>query len=281
MKSRTEKGRTSVLAAFSVLALGAITCNALPFGLGRQEPEARIATLEAELREARRDATAQAEGGTASTQDEVEAATVQEDFEGETAAFQLGDGAALSDGALLLGPFENVPMTWPTSMRRSAASWYARPAAAPCPATICEPASFEDGLSDRVRCDPAPGGRRCGRPAGSEDYLLALGFNIFENRWRIYLHEPDKLEPWRTISGDRAGFLLPGRMNVLDVTVTDSGRRMEIRLNDRLLELLSGGEAEPNERSVAPWIDSGAVGLIGLGRGVQARFDDFRLEPAQ
>jgi hypothetical protein len=73
---------------------------------------------------------------------------------------------------------------------------------------------------------------------------------------------------------------LPGRTNVLDVTVTDDGRRMEIRLNDRQLDLLTGGEAEPNERSVAPWIDAGAVGLIGLGRGVQARFDDFILEPS-
>jgi hypothetical protein len=282
MKSHTGDGRTSILAALSVLALGAITCNALPIGLGRQEPEARIATLESELREARRDATAEAEGGPAPAEDEREAGTVQEDFEGEATAFQLGEGAALDEGALLLGPFEECAndvanfdapigcIVVCETCGRTLSSYHMRVGF-----------SFEDGLSDRefgviLRLADEDGDSLLDR----EDYLLALGFNIFENRWRVYLHEPDKLEPWRRVSSGQAGFLLPGRTNVLDVTVTDDGRRMEIRLNDRQLDLLTGGEAEPNERSVAPWIDAGAVGLIGLGRGVQARFDDFILEPS-
>ena len=283
MKSYTGKGRTWVLAALSVLALSAITCNALPFGLGGQEPEARIATLEAELREARGDATAQAAAGTAPVEGEVEGAVVQEDFEGETTAFELGEGASLSDGALRLGPFEecakdvanfDLPVGCIVvceTCGRTLSTYHMRVSF-----------TFEDGLSDRefgaiLRLADADGDSLLDR----EDFLLALGFNIFENRWRVYMHEPDELEPWRTISSNQAGFLLPGRMNVLDVTATDGGQRMEIRLNDRLLVLLTGGEAEPNERSVAPWIDEGAVGFIGLGRGVQARFDDFILEPAQ
>ena len=111
-----------------------------------------------------------------------------------------------------------------------------------------------------------------------EDYLLALGFNIFENRWQVYLHEPDKLEPWRLVSSGQAGFLQVGRMNSLEITVTEGGRLMEIRLNERFLDLLTGGDPEPGQRQVTPWFDEGAVGFIGLGRGVQARFDDFSLE---
>jgi len=67
-------------------------------------------------------------------------------------------------------------------------------------------------------------------------------------------------------------------MNELEISVTEDGRLIEIRLNQRFLESLTGGEAEPSLRSVTPWFDSGAIGLIGLGRGVQARFDDFVLE---
>jgi hypothetical protein len=94
----------------------------------------------------------------------------------------------------------------------------------------------------------------------------------------VYLHEPDLLEPWREVSSGQAGFLQAGRMNELEVTVTQGGQLMEIGLNQRSLDVLTGGEVDPGQRLVSPWFDAGEVGLIALGRGVQARFDDFNLE---
>jgi len=139
--------------------------------------------------------------------------------------------------------------------------------------------TFEDGLSDREfgvilrLVDQNVDGL-----LDREDYLLALGFNVFENAWRVYLHEPGLLEPWREVSSGQAGFLQAGRMNELEVTVTQGGQLMEIGLNQRSLDVLTGGEVDPGQRLVSPWFDAGEVGLIALGRGVQARFDDFNLE---
>jgi len=280
MKSCKGNRKRAALAALSVLALSALACGQLPFGLGGEDPDARISNLEAELQEARSDATAQA--GTASTSAEgtPEATVFEERFEGETSAFLLGEGASLNGGSLFLGPYEECA---------NDVANFDLPVGCMVPCETCGRAlsnyhlrvsfTFEDGMSDRefgviLRLLDEDGDSLLDR----EDYLLALGFNIFENRWRVYMHEPDKLEPWRVVSSDQAGFLLPGRMNQLEVSVTEGGRLMEIRLNERFLDLLTGDEAKPGERPVAPWFDAGAVGLIGLGRGVQARFDDFVLE---
>jgi len=267
-------GATAV--ALLTVSLGAASCN-LPFGAGEEEPDTRIATLEAELQGARSEATAQA----GNVPDELAAETtdLDEDFEGESSIFQLGENEVLQDGALILGPYQECA---------NDVANFDEPVGC---MVVCQECgsdltdyrlrvnfTIEDGLSDREfgvilrLVDEDLDGM-----LDREDYLLALGFNIFENRWRIYLHEPDRLEPWSRVASGAAGFLLPGRMNELEVTVTEDGQLMLITLNERFLDRLTGDKAEPGERSVTPWIDSGAVGLIGLGRGVQARFDNFMI----
>ena len=281
MKNNQPKIRGAALIALSAVSLGAMTCS-LPFNLGEQDPDARIATLEAELQGARSEATVQAATAPAETAPAERAAgttDLEEDFEGESTIFQLGEGEMLQDGALILGPYEECA---------NDVANFDQPVGC---MVVCQTCgrdqsdyrlrvnfTFEEGLSDREfgvilrLVDEDLDGL-----LDREDYLLVLGFNIFENRWRIYLHEPDRLEPWRRVASGAAGYLLPGRMNELEVTVTEGGQLMEIMLNERFLDRLTGGKAEPGERSVSPWMDSGAVGLIGLGRGVQAKFDNFAI----
>lgn len=267
---------SSVLAAISALALSSLTCSLL----GSQDADARIATLEAQLQEARAEATAEASNAAAPAGGAEQTTLLEEDFDSETGALLIGEGASLVNGALLLGPYEECAndvanfdqpvgcMVVCESCGRSLSNYHLRVSF-----------TFEDGLSDREfgvilrLVDQDVDGL-----LDREDYLLALGFNIFENKWNVYLHEPDKLEPWRVVSSGQAGYLQPGRLNALEVSATDGGQLMEINLNERFLETLTGGDAEPGQRPVSPWSDAGAVGLIGLGRGVQARFDDFILE---
>jgi len=272
-KKRKIPGRLLALAG---LASVAMACN-LP---GSQDPEARIARLEAELQEARAEATAEASNATAPSEDSEPVPVVVESFEGETNTFRLGDGGSVHGGALFIGPYEECAndlanfdqpvgcMVVCESCGSSLSDYHLRVGF-----------TFEDGLSDREfgvilrLVDQNVDGL-----LDRDDYLLALGFNVFENAWRVYLHEPDLLEPWREVSSGQAGFLQAGRMNELEVTVTQGGRLMQIDLNQRSLDTLTGGDAEPGQRLVTPWIDAGEVGMIGLGRGVQARFDDFSLE---
>ena len=274
IEKRKISGR--VLAALAGLACVAVACN-LP---GSQDPGARIAALEAELQDARAEATAETSNATAPAEGAEQVPLIAESFEGETTAFRLGDGASLRDGALFLGPYEECAndvanfdepvgcMVVCESCGSSLSDYHLRVGF-----------TFEDGLSDREfgvilrLVDQNVDGL-----LDREDYLLALGFNIFENAWRVYLHEPNLLEPWRKVSSGQAGFLQAGRMNELEVTVTQGGRLMEIDLNQRSLETLTGDDADPGQRLVTPWFDAGEVGVIGLGRGVQARFDDFNLE---
>jgi len=269
-----------LLTALSALAVAALACSLLPFGLGAEDSGSRIATLEAQLQDARAEATAEAEAAAAPDESTEQTTLLEEDFEGESSGFLLGEGASLHDGALFLGPYDECA---------NDVANFDQPV--DC-MVVCETCgrglsnyhlkvrfTFEDGLSDREfgvilrLLDQDVDGL-----LDREDYLLALGFNIFDNSWHVYMHEPDKLDPWSSVSSGQAGFLQVGRMNELEIAVTEDGRLMDIRLNQRFLELLTAGEAEPGQRPVSPWFDSGAIGLIGLGRGVQARFDDFVLE---
>ena len=259
--------------ALLALAIGLAGCG--------KDPAARIAELEAELREARAEATAKASGAEAPALGQAEGEFVQESFDGESSAFLVGEGVSLTDGALMVGPFDecaNDVANFDAPVGCLAVCQTCGSALSDYHLTVSF--AFEDGVSERefgviIRLADADADGLLDR----EDYLLALGFNIFDNRWRVYLHEPDKLDPWREVSSDLAGFLQPGRMNQLDVTVSQGGQLMDIRLNERQLERLVGGQAEPGQRLVDPWTDAGSVGFIGLGRGVQARFDDFVLEP--
>ena len=279
MKIEKRRNPGFFLAALSTLAVGALACSLLPFGLGGQDGGARIATLEAQLQDARAEATAKAES--AAPDESTEQMTLLEEyFESESSGFLLGEGATLHDGALFLGPYDecandvanfDLPvdcMVVCETCGRGLSNYHLKVRF-----------TFEDGLSDRefgviLRLLDQDADGLLDR----EDYLLALGFNIFDNSWHVYMHEPDKLDPWSSVSSGQAGFLQVGRMNELEITITEDGRLLEIRLNQRFLELMTGEEAEPGQRPVSPWFDSGAIGLIGLGRGVQARFDDFVLE---
>ena len=267
-------------AFLSALAVGVLGCSLLPFGLGSQDSSSQIGTLEAQLKDARAEATARAEGGAAPAESAELQPLLEEDFEGVSSAFLLGEGASIHDGALFLGPYDECA---------NDVANFDLPVDCMVVCESCGPDlsnyhlkvkfTFEEGLSEREfgvilrLVDQDVDGL-----LDREDYLLALGFNIFEGSWQVYVHEPDKLEPWRSVAGGQGGFLQPGRMNELEITVTEDGRLMEIRLNQQLLELLTGGESDPGEHSVTPWSDSGSVGFLALGRGVQARFDDFILE---
>jgi hypothetical protein len=259
-----------------------LACSGLPFGLGGSSDSAsRIATLEAELQAAR--ATATAEGAqlasSTSAPDGQTGGAVQEYFDTSTQAFQTGDAVQVSDGALLLGPYKSCA----TDVAN-----FDQPVDCLSVCLTCgdhlstyhlsTTFRFEDGLSDRefgliLRFVDQNGDGQIDRP----DYLLALGFNIFDNRWRLYLHEPNQVEPWRLVGNGVAGFLIAGRMNTADVSATEDGRKMVVSLNGSVITRLTGDEPVPGERLVSPWADDGQVGLLVLGRGVQARFDDFTL----
>lgn len=274
MKERTR----TLMGALALLAAAGLACSQLPFGLGGQDSDSQIATLEAELSDARAQATAEAEG--AAPAEQVQQTILDEDFEGESNAFSLGEGASVYEGALHIGPYEECA---------NDVANFDQPVDCLVVCEACGRAlsnyhlkvnfTFEDGLSDRefgviLRLVDQNADGLLDR----EDYLIALGFNIFENLWQVYVHQPDKLDPWDRVAGGQAGFLQAGRMNELEVSVTEDGGLMDIRLNQRYLATLTGGKAEPGQHVIAPWVDSGAIGLIGLGRRVQARFDDFVLE---
>jgi hypothetical protein len=140
--------------------------------------------------------------------------------------------------------------------------------------------TFEDGLSDRgygviLRfVDEDRDGM-----LDFEDYLLAIGFNTLKNTYKLYVHIPDMINPWEVVKSGPAGLLLAGRMNQLEVTTTNAGRMMDIVINQDRLVLLTADHPQPGETMVQEWADSGAVGLIIFGRRVQARYDNFSLEP--
>jgi hypothetical protein len=268
--------RVGALSALVILGLSMASCN-LPFG--RQDPASRIAELEAELQAARAEATAAAAAGEADGEQAAAPSVLEDSFEGDISTFQLGEGAALQDGALLLGPYPECA---------NDVANFDQPVGCLVVCQSCDRNlsdyelrvgfTFEDGLSDRefgviLRLVDEDLDSLLDR----EDYLLAIGFNVFDNHWRVYLHEPGELDPWREISSGLAGFLQAGRLNELEVTATNGGQLMVIALNGEPLETLTGAAAEPGQIVVSPWADSGAVGLIGLGRGVQARFDNFVL----
>lgn len=277
--------------AVSFLAAAALACSWLPFGLGGQTDSAsRIATLEAELRAAKATGTAAvaqateapAPGGPPPSSSGP-GSPVDERFDSTTQAFQLGDSVQVSDGALLLGPYK--------SCANDVAN-FDQPVDCISVCLTCGDQlstyhlsttfRFEDGLSDRefgvvLRFVDHNGDSMIDR----EDYLLALGFNIYDNRWRLYLHEPNQTEPWKMVGNGEAGFLIATRMNTIDVSATDGGRKMVVQLNGSVITRLTADQPVPGERLVPSWADSGQVGLLVLGRGVQARFDDFVVEPLE
>lgn len=275
----SEVGLVRIGLVATMLAILAITCS--PFGLLDSQDDAgnRVETLEAELQQARGTATSQAAVQIAEEEDARETRRVEASFEDDQGLFQLGPAESISEGGLLIGPYE---------LCANDVGNFDQPVdciivCQECGANLSEyelhvKFTFEDGLSDRefgvvLRFVDENQDSMLDRP----DYLLSVGFNIYQNRWRLYFHEPDRIEPWRVVDSGAAGFLRAGRLNELEILATEDGQLIEIRLNEKFLTVVTGDTAEPGERQVQPWASSGSVGLIGLGRGVQARFDDFVL----
>jgi hypothetical protein len=281
--SMEKDTRRSALAALAALLAASLACGPLPFGA----PSAadRVGTLEVELQQARGTAAAEAaesDAGSGESGPPVaqESVSLSDDFEIDTAAFLLGEGAQITDGALLLGPYSECA----NDVANFDAPVDCLVVCTDCGENLAEfrmsfAFTFEDGLSDRefgaiLRLVDENGNRQIDRA----DYLLALAFNIFDNQWRLYVHAPDEIEPWRQVDSGPGGFLLPGRMNQVVVEGLNGGRIMAVELNGSRILNLTADAPEPGERLVQPWADAGAVGFLGLGRGVTARFDDFVLE---
>jgi hypothetical protein len=262
-------------AIVTLLAGAALSCSTLGSWLNAgSEPGAQVATLESQLSTAGATATA------ASLGDEGDASlVVSEDFEGNSNAFETGPAASIADGSFLIGPYETCA---------NDVANFDEPVDCLSVCTACGSSlkdyelttslAFSSGLSDRefgviLRFTDENGNGLIDRP----DYLLAIGFNSYANRWTLYLHEPNQLSPWTALKSGRAGFLTMGRINHLVAIASENGRHVEVSLNDSRLLILTGDHPEPGEMLIDPWSAEGEVGLLVLGRGVQARFDDFTL----
>ncbi|MGA9533916.1 MAG: hypothetical protein WBR18_14445 [Anaerolineales bacterium] len=262
-------------ALLALLAGAALSCST--FGSlisGTPEPAAQVATLESQLSSVGGTVTAVAAGD-----DDKAGVVVTDDFENGTDAFETGPTVSVTDGSLLIGPYE--------SCANDVANFDA-PVDCLSICTRCgsplkdyeltTTLAFSEGLSERefgviLRFVDENANGLIDRP----DYLLAIGFNSYANQWTLYLHKPDQLSPWTKLRSGRAGFLTMGRLNHLTAVASENGRHMEVFLNDSRLVILTGDHPDPGERLIEPWADDGEVGLLILGRGVQARFDDFTL----
>lgn len=275
LSRRTGSAHRPLAALIALLAISALACSTFTNLIdGGSEPGAQVATLESQLSTAGATATA------ASLQGEVGPSTVvTDDFENGTDAFETGPAVTTADGSLLLGPYESCA----NDVANFDAPVDCLSVCVSCGSALRDyqlttSLAFSEGLSDRefgviLRFVDENGNGLIDRP----DYLLAIGFNSYANRWTLYLHVPDQRSPWVELKTGRAGFLTMGRLNYLTASASDHGRRMEVFLNDSRLVILTGDHPEPGEVLIDPWAESGEVGLLVLGRGVQARFDDFAL----
>lgn len=206
---------------------------------------------------------------------------VSDTFDGDVGTFPLGIGMEIKNGVYLLGAFDqcaNDVANFDDPVDCNAVCLT-------CGADLTNYLlsvhfTFEDGLSDRsygviLRFVDVDGDSLL----DFEDYLLALGFNTLENKYTLYVHIPNLMDPWDVVKSGPAGLLRAGRMNQLEVTTTNDGRMMDIFINQNRLVLLTADHPQPGETLVREWAESGAVGLLILGRRVQARYDNFSLEP--
>ena len=206
---------------------------------------------------------------------------VEDRFDSDIGTFALGEGIQIQNGALLLGPFEQC-----------AADVAAFDSPINCTA-VCQTCgsslmnyhmeldiSFADGLADKgfgvvLRFVDENGDMMLDR----EDYYLVLSFNAFENEWSIFVHVPDEVAPWYWIKSGEAGLRGASSPNKLEITASNNGRMIDIFLNDFRMVKLTGDTPQPGETLVENWVDRGAVGFSTIGRRVQARYDNFLLEP--
>lgn len=268
------RGKHHLTWVLAMMTIAAISCSTLGNLVGTDsEPGAQVATLESELSTAGATATA------AILQESGPNSIVTDDFQDRTTAFETGPAVTVADGSLLIGPYESCA----NDVANFDAPVDCLSVCVACGSSLTNyqletSLAFSEGFSDRefgaiLRFVDENGNGLIDRA----DYLLAVGFNSYANRWTLYLHEPDMLSPWSELKSGRAGFLTMGRVNHLTVMASENGRHIELFLNDSRLAILTGDHPEPGETLITPWADHGEVGLLVLGRGVQARFDDFTL----
>lgn len=287
--ARIRQDRMSII-VLAVLGLATMVC-ALPFSGDKDEEDlpATIEALHAELESFR--ASAYLDQGDQPDQQQEEQPTqprgdssgarIEDTFELGLGTFPLGEGMQITDQAYLLGPFGQCA---------NDVGNFDNPVACNAVCQTCGANlrsfrlnvqfSFEEGLSDRsfgliLRFVD----ENQDAMLDYEDYLLALGFNPLASNFSLYLHIPNRIEPWSVVKSGQAGILRPGRMNRLEITASNQGRLMDVFLNQARILTLTADDPQPGETLVPEWADSGAVGFIILGRGVQARFDNFSLEP--
>jgi hypothetical protein len=206
---------------------------------------------------------------------------VEDSFESDIGTFVLNENVQIQNGALLVGPFEQCA--------EDVASF---DAPVNCIA-VCQTCgtglinyhmeldiAFADGLSDKgfgvlLRFDDQNGDMLLDR----EDYYLDIAFNAFENEWSIFVHIPDEVSPWFRIKSGPAGLRARNAPNKLEITASNNGRIIDIFLNDSRLAKLTADAPQPGETLIEEWAESGAVGFTATGRRVQARYDNFLLEP--
>lgn len=208
-------------------------------------------------------------------------AKVEDGFDSDIGTFALGEGIQIQNGALLLGPFEQcaedvAAFDVPLDCNAVCLTCGANLTNYRMQADI----SFAEGLSDKqwgviLRFVDENGDGLLDR----EDYLLVIGFDVFDNAWSIFYHIPDALAPWYHVKSGAAGLRGQNLPNRFEAIASNEGRMIEIRLNDKRLVLLTADAPQPGETLIKDWAASGSVGFANLGRRVQARFDNFVLEP--
>lgn len=205
--------------------------------------------------------------------------TITDDFEVDTGTLEIGEGVELRDGGLILGPFGACADVLSASDEPVGCS------------TVCllcgqglvnyqmeTSFSYLEGRSDQsfgviLRLVDNDGDSL----VDQEDYLLALGFEPYRNFWRVMIHNPSAARRWQLIKEGPAWLSPAGRANDVQVRASGQGRLMTVELNHSQLITLTADSPRPGEIFVEAWADKGAVGLIALGRGVAARFENFVL----
>jgi hypothetical protein len=274
-----NRGGRSIRLVLAMMAAAALSCSSFGRLFGRApETGEQIATLESQLSIASATGTAASALGLSSN-DQPLGETFSDDFSEGSSLFETGPSAEVVDGALLVGPYEQCA----TDVANFDAPVDCVTICSACGSLLSDyelatTLSFSEGLSDRefgvvLRFVDQNADSLIDR----DDYLLALGFDSYANKWRLYIHEPGQRSPWHELRSGRAGFLTMGRLNYLRAVASENGRRIEVSLNDSPLMVLTGDHPEPGEVLVTPWADAGSVGIVVLGRGVQARYDDFQL----
>ncbi len=207
--------------------------------------------------------------------------TISENFSGARSIFSSIEGSEVRDGSLFLGPFDHCAAD---------EAFFDEPIGCSVVCLTCgtELANFEldleltfvQGISDadygiilRVIDEDQDG------LFDREDYMLAIGFNTFHNRWSVYLHKADRVYPWSVVRTGQAGLRPANRLNRLQVLASNNGRLIDVFLNDFRIVKLTADPPNPGEVFIDSWVERGAVGLLVLNDRVMARYDNFLLRP--